>query len=64
MATFPRHIPTTDRILAPRSERGTVDPYLEPIYPGRLPGDPWALRGIPVIGYGIPGVSPGTRPDQ
>lgn len=29
---------------------------------GKLAGDPMALRGIPAVGRGISGVSPGTRP--
>lgn len=28
----------------------------------KLPGDPQSLRGIPVVGEGISGVSPGTKP--
>lgn len=28
----------------------------------KLPGDPMSLRGIPAVGRGISGVSPGTRP--
>lgn len=28
----------------------------------KLPGDPMSLRGIPAIGRGITGASPGTRP--
>lgn len=27
-----------------------------------LAGDPRRLRGIPVVGRGVPGVSPGTNP--
>jgi len=30
----------------------------------KLPGDPMALRGIPIIGHGIGGTSPGTNPDR
>ena len=33
-------------------------------HPHRLPGDPWKLRGIPVVGVhgGVGGAIPGTRP--
>lgn len=30
----------------------------------KLPGDPHALRGIPIIGHGIGGTSPGTAPHR
>lgn len=36
-------------------------------HPNRhLPGDPWKLRGIPVVGVygGIGGAIPGTRPES
>jgi hypothetical protein len=36
---------------------------LEKVISAKLPGDPVALRGIPVVGRGIGGASPGTKPE-
>lgn len=38
-----------------------VDPH-RPVAGGTLAGDERRLRGIPIVGRGIGGVSPGTRP--
>jgi hypothetical protein len=30
-----------------------------------LPGDPWRMRGVPIVGRaGVGGAIPGSRPDQ
>lgn len=67
MATFPRGVPSADRVLRPRGERMTVGTTTEaqpkvPKFASKLPGDPWALRGIPAIGLGVQGAITGTRP--
>lgn len=70
MPTFPRE-PTyvrshRDRVAAAQERTriaiaaGTVAPH--PNNPRAAPGDPQRLRGIPVIGHGIGGTSPGTNP--
>lgn len=36
-----------------------------PVLAGALPGDPWALRGIPIASqHGVGGAIAGTRPDR
>lgn len=70
MATFPREPVYVrsyeDRRVAAQErtqlaiESGTVQPH--PNNPRAAPGDPMRLRGIPVIGHGIGGTSPGTAP--
>ena len=45
--------------------REAQDTDRKPILPGTLPGDPWALRGIPIASqHGVGGAIPGTRPDR
>lgn len=48
-----RHARTTTYIDTPAEQHP---------HASKLPGDPMALRGIPVIGHGIGGTSPGTNP--
>lgn len=48
------------RILAEEARRVADTPTQAKWGPGSLPGDPWGLRGIPVLGFGIPG---GAMPD-
>ena len=35
---------------------------VEPVYSSKLPGDTYALRGIPAIGRGVSGAIAGTVP--
>lgn len=70
MPTFPREPGYVrnyqERVAAAQTrarialESGSVAPH--PNNPRALPGDPQRLRGIPVIGHGIGGTSPGTNP--
>ena len=50
--------------VALESQGGSV--AATPLTPGTLPGDPWALRGIPAVGGTgtIGGHITGTRPDR
>ena len=69
---MPRHNPQLnaerDRIHAQavaKAIREGQDADRRPIMPGALPGDPWALRGIPIASqHGVGGAIPGTRPDR
>lgn len=69
MPTFPRGVPKKDRVLAPKEERliivnsETAAQPANPKFASKLPGDPWALRGIPAIGYGVSGCINGTNPE-
>jgi len=40
-----------------------IEPDISPAPKGTLPGDKRRLRGIPVVGSGLGGASPGTRPE-
>jgi hypothetical protein len=64
MATFPLAVRNAQldahnaKVLA-QLESEAAD---EPVRPGSLPGDELALRGVPVVGRGVAGAIPGTRP--
>lgn len=46
-----------------RATAFVAEPADQHPHAAKLPGDPMALRGIPVIGHGIGGTSPGTNPE-
>lgn len=50
------------RYIAPDAEL-TQTVQLSPRFAKKLPGDPQALRGIPVVARGVKGAAPGTDPE-
>lgn len=48
--TAPDHDPVQTLVLSPK-------------FAAKLPGDPFALRGVPVVARGVKGASPGTDPE-
>lgn len=71
MATFPlilRHAQEAQQAARAQArialDVGTVDPHPNDARKA-LPGDPWRLRGIPVVGVhgGVGGGMRGTRPN-
>lgn len=68
MATFKRGHSAAQQLEKNRRAIEKIDRYLHnhtgPTIHGADPADTRTLRGIPAIGKGVAGVSPGTRPDQ
>jgi hypothetical protein len=62
-ARLERHQSSVLRTEYVRAEaEGT--PVISPAFAKKLPGDPRALRGIPIVARSVGGVSPGTQPEQ
>jgi hypothetical protein len=69
LATFPLHIrhiaeyAMSEKIQTKLRAQLYTDP---PTTTARAAGDPWALRGIPVVGVkgGVGGAIPGTKPES
>lgn len=57
-----RHHQEAERQAKTMAQAAREAPAHVPMTAAKLPGDPMALRGIPVIGRGVGGASPGTRP--